>query len=163
MLRSKLSPDCRRSELGVAARGQADSGRRNGLQVGVQVANNRAQKAKLKTGEQPSEASSRCCNKNLLQQQTRTGNWRYIVLLSLGMRRRSSWSETTATNAPVQDEAVQAVLGMNQKHILLPCPGIFQPPSLPQNFPLLPTSPPPTYLCPPTFLTSFPAHSISKA
>jgi len=37
------------------------------------------------------------------------------------------WSETTATNAPVQDEAVQAVLGMNQKHILLPCPGIFQP------------------------------------
>jgi len=49
------------------------------------------------------------------------------------------WSETTATNAPVQDEAVQVVLGMNQKHILLPCPGIFQPPSLPQNFPLLPT------------------------
>jgi len=60
------------------------------------------------------------------------------------------WSETTATNAPVQDEAVQAVLGMNQKHILLPflpCPGIFQPPSLPQNFPLLPTPPPP-YLLP---------------
>jgi hypothetical protein len=54
------------------------------------------------------------------------------------------WSETTATYAPVQDEAVQAVLGMNQKHILLPCPGIFQPLSLPQNFPLLPTSPPPT-------------------
>jgi len=33
------------SELGVAARGQAESGRRNGLQVGVQVTNNRAQKA----------------------------------------------------------------------------------------------------------------------
>jgi hypothetical protein len=49
------------------------------------------------------------------------------------------WSETTATNAPVQDEAIQAVLGMNQKHILLPCPEIFQPLSLPQNFPLLPT------------------------
>jgi len=63
------------------------------------------------------------------------------------------WSETTATNALVQDEAVQAILGMNKKHILLPCPGIFQPPSLPQNFPLLPTSPPPTYLRPPTSLT----------
>jgi hypothetical protein len=34
---------------------------------------------------------------------------------------------------------------MNQKHILFPCPGIFQPPYLPQNFPLLPT-PPPSYL-----------------
>ncbi len=45
------------SELGVAARGQAESGRRNGLQVGVQVANNRAQKAKLKTREQPSEGT----------------------------------------------------------------------------------------------------------
>jgi hypothetical protein len=43
------------SELGVAARGEAESGRRNGLQVGVQVANNRAQKAKLKTGEQPTK------------------------------------------------------------------------------------------------------------
>jgi len=32
------------------------------------------------------------------------------------------WSETTATNAPVQNEAIQAVLGMNPKHILLPCP-----------------------------------------
>ncbi len=45
------------SELGVAARGQAESGRRNRLQVGVEVANNRAQKAKLKTGEQPSEGT----------------------------------------------------------------------------------------------------------
>ncbi len=43
------------SELGVAARGEAESGRRNGLQVGVQVVNNRAQKAKLKTGEQPTK------------------------------------------------------------------------------------------------------------
>lgn len=43
------------SELGVAARGEAESGRRNGLQLGVQVANNRAQKAKLKTGEQPTK------------------------------------------------------------------------------------------------------------
>ncbi len=31
---------------------------------------------------------------------------------------------------------------MNWKHILFPCPGIFQPPSLPQNFPLLLTSAP---------------------
>jgi hypothetical protein len=45
------------SELGVAARGQVESGRRNGFQVGVQVANNRAQKAKLKTGEQPREGT----------------------------------------------------------------------------------------------------------
>jgi hypothetical protein len=41
------------------------------------------------------------------------------------------WSEPAATNALVQDEAVRAVLGMNQKHILFPCPGIFQSPSLP--------------------------------
>jgi len=33
----------------------------------------------------------------------------------------SGWSEPAATSAPVQDEAVQAVLRMNQKHIL-PCP-----------------------------------------
>ncbi len=31
---------------------------------------------------------------------------------------------------------------MNKKHILFPCPGIFQPSFLPQNFRLLPTSPP---------------------
>ncbi len=36
--------------------------------------------------------------------------------------------------------------------------GLFRPPYLPQNFPLLPTSAPP-----PTSLTSFPNHSISKA
>jgi len=30
---------------------------------------------------------------------------------------------------------------MNKKHILFPYLGIFQPPSLPQIFPLLPTSP----------------------
>jgi len=66
-------------------------------------------------------------------------------------------SEPAATNAPVEDEAIQAVLGMNQKHILFPSPGIFQPPSLSQNLPLLPTS------TPPTSLTSFPAHSISRA
>ncbi len=54
---------------------------------------------------------------------------------------RSGWSEPAATNAPVQDEVIQAVLGMNQKHILFPCPRIFQPSSLPQKFPLLPPSP----------------------
>ncbi len=73
------------------------------------------------------------------------------------------WSEPAATSAVVQDEAVQAVLTMNQKHILFPCPGIFQPPSLPQNFPFLLTSPPPTYLPPlppsPHFpLIPFPEH-----
>ncbi len=54
---------------------------------------------------------------------------------------KAGWNEPTATSAPVQDEVVQAVLGMIQKHILFPYPRIFQPPSLPQNFPLLPTSP----------------------
>jgi len=72
------------------------------------------------------------------------------------------WSEPAGTNAPVEDEAVQAILGMNQKPILFPCPGIFQPPSFPQNFALLLTSPPPAYLPPPTSLTSFPVHSISR-
>ncbi len=48
---------------------------------------------------------------------------------------------------PIQDKVVQAVLGMYQKHILFLCPGIFQPASLPQNFPplnfpFLPPSPP---------------------
>jgi len=51
------------------------------------------------------------------------------------------WNEPTATSAPVEDEAIQAVLGMNQKHILFLCPWISQPPALSQNFPLLPTSP----------------------
>ncbi len=58
------------------------------------------------------------------------------------------WSEPAATSAPVQDEAIQAVLGMNLNTskqgifiFLFPCPGFFQPSYLPQNFPLLPTSP----------------------
>ncbi len=54
----------------------------------------------------------------------------------------SSWSEPAATSAPIQDDAIQAILGMNQKHILFPCPGIFQAPSLPQNFLFLRTPPP---------------------
>jgi hypothetical protein len=62
-----------------------------------------------------------------------------------------AWSEPAAINAPVQDEAVQAVLGMNPNTssppnlgiliFLFPCPGFFQPSYLPQSFPLLPTSP----------------------
>jgi hypothetical protein len=71
------------------------------------------------------------------------------------------WSEPAATNAPVEDEAVEAVLGMNQKHIL-PCPKflVFSAASLSQSFSLLPTSLPPTspllpltYFAPPTYLT----------
>jgi hypothetical protein len=31
---------------------------------------------------------------------------------------KNGWSEPAATNAPVEDEAVQAVLGKNKKHIL---------------------------------------------
>jgi hypothetical protein len=34
------------------------------------------------------------------------------------------WSEPTTTNAPVEDEAIKVILGMNQKHIL-PCPKFF--------------------------------------
>ncbi len=51
---------------------------------------------------------------------------------------------------------------MNQKHILFTYLGIFQSPPLPQNFPLLPTSP----LLPfplPTSFTSFLVHSIAIA
>jgi hypothetical protein len=35
------------------------------------------------------------------------------------------WSEPTTTNAPIQNEVVQGILGMNQKHILFPCPRFF--------------------------------------
>jgi len=86
------------------------------------------------------------------------------------------WNEPAATNAPVDDEPVEAVLGMNQKHILptrkycffppLLCPKIFLsylPPShLPPPSYLhlpLPTShlPPPSYMPPPT------SHSVTRA
>ncbi len=50
-------------------------------------------------------------------------------------------NEPTTTNAPIQDEVVRTIQGMNQKCILFPCPRIFQPFSLPQIFPLLPTYP----------------------
>jgi hypothetical protein len=51
-------------------------------------------------------------------------------------------------NQLVQDETVQALLGMNQKHILFPAHGFFSPFLCPKIFP-------------PTSLTSFSAHSIS--
>jgi hypothetical protein len=79
---------------------------------------------------------------------------------SLEKKRKSSFSELTgpqalkvgrselaATSAPVQDEAIQAVLGMNPNTskqaifiFLFPCPGFFYPSFLPQSFPLLPIS-----------------------
>jgi hypothetical protein len=82
------------------------------------------------------------------------------------------WNEPVATNTPVEDEVVQAGLGMNQKHIF-PYPKflIFSTSFLPYSFPsylppsyLCPTSYlTPTYLPPPTYLTSFYAHFIAKA
>jgi len=68
------------------------------------------------------------------------------------------WSEPAATNAPVEDETIQAVLGMNHKNkSSSPAQGFFSPRLCPKIFPsyLLPPSP--------TSLTSFPAHSISRA
>jgi len=80
----------------------------------------------------------------------------------------AGWSEPAVTNGPVEDEAVQAVLGMNQKHILL-CPKflVSSASSLPQSFSLLPTSLPPTfhlvYVPPPTYPTWFYARSVARA
>jgi hypothetical protein len=58
---------------------------------------------------------------------------------------RPSWSEPIATSAPIQDEVIQAVLGMNQKHIL-PRPRflVFSISSLPQSFS--------SYLLPPSYV-----------
>ncbi len=41
------------------------------------------------------------------------------------LARPIGWSEPVDTSALAQDEAVQAILGMNQKHILFPYPWIF--------------------------------------
>jgi hypothetical protein len=85
---------------------------------------------------------------------------------SLQKKRKSSFSELTgpqvlkvgrsepgATSAPVQDEAIQAVLGMNPNTskqgifiFLFPCPGFFLPLFSASKF------------SPPTYLTSFCAH-----
>ncbi len=58
---------------------------------------------------------------------------------------RPSWSEPVTTIALVQDEVIQAILGMNQKHIL-PRPRflVFSVSSLPQSFSSY--LPPPSYL-----------------
>jgi hypothetical protein len=37
----------------------------------------------------------------------------------------AGWNKLIAISALVQDKAVEAILGMNQKHILFPCLGIF--------------------------------------
>jgi hypothetical protein len=64
------------------------------------------------------------------------------------------WSEPAATSAPVQDEAVQAVLGMNQKTYPFPLPRDFSAPFFAPKFSY------PTYLPPFTSLTSFPSRSL---
>jgi len=69
-----------------------------------------------------------------------------IVVLCIG------WSELAATNALVQDEAVQAVLGMNQKTHPLPVPKDFLGPFSAPKFS------PPTYF-PPSYLP----HLISRS
>jgi hypothetical protein len=72
-----------------------------------------------------------------------------------------AWSELAATNAPVQDECIEAVLRMNKNPILPACMEIF--------FHLFstPKFPPPTYhLPPPSYLpptNPSPPHSIARA
>jgi hypothetical protein len=53
-----------------------------------------------------------------------------------------AWSESAASSAPVEDEDIKPILGMNQKHIL-PYPRflVFSASFLPQSFSLLATSP----------------------
>jgi hypothetical protein len=67
---------------------------------------------------------------------------------------RVGWSEPAATNAPVEDEAVEAVLGMNQNHILpIQSYCFFLSLLYPKKFPsYLPPShlPPLSYLCVPS-------------
>jgi hypothetical protein len=86
------------------------------------------------------------------------------------------WSELETTNAPIEDEAVEALLGMNQNHILPAQIYTFFPTStLPQNIFLLPTYLPPTTsyllptspLLPPTYPDlpppSYPPIAIARA
>ncbi len=87
-------------------------------------------------------------------------------------------SELAATNAPVEDEPVQPVLGMNQNDIRTAQIFIFSPAStLPQNISPLPTFLPsptsylptptspllPTYPLLPTTYQPLPPHSIARA
>jgi hypothetical protein len=74
------------------------------------------------------------------------------ISLALVGKANKGWSEPIATSAPVQDEAIQVVFGMNQKHVL-PCPRFL----VFSTFFLLPK------FFPPTYFTSFCAHSIIKA
>jgi len=61
--------------------------------------------------------------KNLLDlpPQTLMSWYGLALLILLGASPRARVNQ----QAPVQDEAVQVILGMNQKHILFPCLGIF--------------------------------------
>jgi len=62
------------------------------------------------------------------------------------------WNEPAPTNAPIEDEVIEAIMGMNQKHILLCLEFlVFLTFSLHQKISLLPTSFPPTS---PLLLTS---------
>jgi len=61
------------------------------------------------------------------------------------------WNEPIATNAPIQDEVVQGVLGMNRNTSSSPCPRFFRLSSLPHSFPLLPTSTPFVFTLTPKF------------
>jgi hypothetical protein len=80
-----------------------------------------------------------------------------LMLFPCGLSHMSGWSEPAATNAPFEDEAVEAVLGMNQNHILPAQIYIFFPAStLPQNISLLPT-----YLLPTSPL--LPSITIARA
>jgi len=92
------------------------------------------------------------------------GNGSYLVTVV-----EINWSEPTATNALVENEVVQAVLGMNQKHIL-PYPRFLVFPrflvcsrfSTPKFFPS--TYLPPTYLPPPTsFLPTSPHFALTPS
>jgi hypothetical protein len=75
--------------------------------------------------------------------------WKILLLCHIpiidGDAMFHGWNEPTTTNALVEDEAVHAILGMNQKHIL-PCLKflVFSTSFLPQSFSLLPTSLQPT-------------------
>jgi hypothetical protein len=66
---------------------------------------------------------------------------------------KPGWSEPAATNAPIEDEAIEAVLGMNQKHILPRLEFlVFHPLLCHKKFP--------SYLPPPSYLPHLILHSL---
>jgi len=68
----------------------------------------------------------------------------FLVIVANAFQ-KTGWNELATTNAPVEDEVVEVVLGMNQNHILLAQIYIFFLAStLPQNIFLVPTFLPPT-------------------